>query len=72
MHKNSLGDMEILNNHCVVVSQCLRLCKQNLHQIIHPSITNHCVGVQVSDTQIIPCYFRAGNNIADGSNRGGR
>jgi len=24
--------------------------------IIHPSISNHCVGVQVSDAQIMPCF----------------
>jgi len=32
-HKASLRDMEILSNHCVVTSQCLKLCKRNLHQL---------------------------------------
>jgi len=34
----------------------------------------HCVGVQVSDTQIMSCFgnfFREGNNITGDSNRGG-
>jgi len=25
--------------------------------IIHSSISNHFVGMQVSDTQIMPCFF---------------
>ena len=33
MHKALLGDMAILRNHCVITSQCLQLCKQNLHQL---------------------------------------
>jgi len=32
-HKASLKDTEILGNHCVVASQCLRLCKLNLHRL---------------------------------------
>jgi len=38
--------------------------------IIHPSISNHCVGVQVPDTQIYACFwqlFQAGNSITGGS-----
>jgi len=40
--------------------------------IIHPSISNHCVGIQVCDTKlclILGSFFRAGNNITGGSNR---
>jgi len=60
MHKVLLGDTEILSNYCVVASQCLSLgcmCKQNLHQLFITSISYHCVGVQVSDTQIMPCFL---------------
>jgi len=42
--------------------------------IIHPFISNHCVGVQVSDTKlclVLGSFFRAGNIITGGSNRGG-
>jgi len=63
MHKTSLGDTEILSNHCVVASQ-----------IIHLFISNHCVGVQVSDTKlclVFGWFFQAGNSITGGSNRGG-
>jgi len=41
--------------------------------IIHPSISNHCVGIQVSDTQIMPCFrqlFWVGNNITGSSTIG--
>jgi len=58
--------MEISSNHCVVASQCLRLCKQNWH----PS--NHCVGVQVCDTQIMPYFrksFSTSNSITGGGGR---
>jgi len=33
-HIALLGDTEILSNHCMVASQCLRLCKWNLHQLL--------------------------------------
>jgi len=39
--------------------------------IIDPSISNHCVGVQVSDTQIVPCFWKVFSSITGGSNRGG-
>jgi len=42
--------------------------------IIHPSNSNHCVGVQVSDTKlclVLAGFFQAGNSITGGSNRGG-
>jgi len=69
MHKALLGDRAIFKY--IITSQWmyLRLCKQNFAPIIHPSIIYHCVGVQVSDTQIMPCFgklFQAINNITGG------
>jgi len=41
---------------CVVTSQGLMSCKKNFAPIIHPSISYHCVGVQDSDTKIMPSF----------------
>ena len=65
--------MAILSTHCVVTSQCLQLCKQNLHQLFiyllaitvwvyKPMIPKIC--------PVLGSFFRAGNNITGGSNRG--
>ena len=74
MHKASLGDMAILRNHGVIPSQCLQLCKQNLHQLF---IYLLAITVWVY-TFLIPkicsvlgSFFRVGNNITGGSNRVG-
>jgi len=61
-----LGDTAVLSNHCKAV-------QTKFAPIIHPSISYHCVGVQVCDTQIIPSFdmfFRAGNNITGCRNKG--
>jgi len=72
MHKTSLGDMEILSNHCMVRSFPVPKAGQmKFAPIIHSSISNHCVGIQVSDTPNYALFFRAGNNITGSSNRSG-
>ena len=64
----------ILSSHCVVSSQCLQLCKQNLHQLF---IYLLAITVWVYTFLILKyalfweAFFRAGNNITGGSNRGG-
>ena len=62
--------MAILSNHCVITSQCLQLCKQNLHQV--------CIYLLAITEWVIPkispvsgSFSRAGNNITGGSNRVG-
>ena len=75
MHKALLGDMAILSNHCVITSQCLQLCKQNLHQlfIYLLAITEWVYKFLIPKIcPVLGSFFRAGNNITGGSNRGGR
>ena len=74
MHKALLGDMAILRNHCVITSQCLQLCKQNLHQsfICSLAITEWVYTFLIPKIYpVLSSFFRAGNNITDGSNRVG-
>ena len=74
MHKASLGDMAILSNHCVETSQCLQLCKQNLHQlfIYLPAITEWVYKFLISKIcPVLGSFLRAGYNITGGSNRVG-
>jgi len=71
MHKASLGDMEILSNGSLSVPKAVQT---KFAPIIYPSTSNHCVGVQVSDTKLCLVFGRfiqAGNSITGGSNRGG-
>ena len=70
-----LGDMAILRNHCVITSQCLQLCKQNLHQLFICSlaITEWVYTFLIPKIcPVLSSFFRAGNNITDGSTKGGR
>ena len=74
MHKALLGDMAILRNHCVITSQCLQLCKQNLHQLFICSlaITEWVYTFLIPKIcPVLSSFFQAGNNITDGSNRVG-
>ena len=75
-HKASLGDMAILSNHCVITSQCLQLCKHNLHQvcIYLLAITEWVYTFLIPKiSPVLGSFSRAGNNITGGSNRvGGR
>ena len=74
MHKASLGDMAILSNHCVITSQCLQLCKQNLHQvcIYLLAITEWVYTFLIPKiSPVLGSFSRAGNNITGGSNRVG-
>ena len=67
--------MAILRNHCVITSQCLQLCKQNLHQLFICSlaITEWVYTVLIPKIwPVLSSFFRAGYNITDGSNKGGR
>ena len=73
-HKASLGDMAILRNHCVITSQCLQLCKQNLHQlfIYLLAITEWVYTFLIPKIcPVLGSFFRADNNITGGSNRVG-
>ena len=66
--------MAILRNHCVITSQCLQLCKQNLHQLFICSlaITEWVYTFLIPKIcPVLSSFFRAGNNITDGSNRVG-
>ena len=74
MHKALLGDMAILSNHCVITSECLQLCKQNLHQlfIYLLAITEWVYKFLIPKIcPVLGSFFRAGNSITGGSNRGG-
>ena len=74
MHKASLGDMVILSNHCVITSQCLQLCKQNLHQvcIYLLAITEWVYTFLIPKiSPVLGSFSQAGNNITGGSNRVG-
>ena len=74
MHKTLLGDMAILRNHCVVTSQCLQLCKQNLYQLFICSlaITEWVYTFLIPKIcPVLSSFFRAGNNITGDSNRVG-
>ena len=71
MHKASLGDMAILSNHCVITSQCLQLCKQNLHQvcIYLLAITEWVYTFLIPKiSPVLGSFSRASNNITGGSN----
>ena len=62
----------ILSYHCVITSQCLQLCKQNLHQlfIYLLAITEWVYKLLIP--KICPVsgsFLRAGNNITGGSYR---
>ena len=62
--------MAILRNHCVITSQCLQLCKQNLHQLFICSlaITEWVYTFLIPKIcPVLSSFFRAGNNITDGS-----
>jgi len=37
--------MEILSNHCVIASKCLKAAQMKFTLIIHPSISFHFVGI---------------------------
>ena len=66
--------MAILSNHCVITSQCLQLCKQNLHQLLIYLlvITEWVYTFLIPKTsRVLGSFFRAGNNITGGSNRVG-
>ena len=66
--------MAILRNHCVITSQCLQLCKQNLHQLFICSlaITEWVYTFLIPKIcPVLSSFFRAGNNITDGSTKGG-
>ena len=74
MHKASLGDMAILSNHCVVTSQCLQVCKQNMYQLFIYLLAITYWMYKFLVPKICPVlgnFFQAGNNITGGSNRGG-
>ena len=74
MHKASLGDMVILSNHCVITSQCLQLCKQNLYQLFTYllAITEWVYKFLIPKIcPVFGSFFRVGNNTTGGSNRGG-
>ena len=74
MHKASLGDMAILSNHCVITSQCLQLCKQNLHQLFTCllAITEWVYTFLIPKIcPVLGSFFQAGNNITGSSNRVG-
>ena len=66
--------MAILSNHCVITSQCLQLCKQNLHQvcIYLVAITEWVYTFLILKiSPVLGSFSRAGNNITGGSNRVG-
>ena len=74
MHKALLGDMEILSNHCVITSQCLQLCKLNLHQLFVylPAITEWVYKFLIPKIfPVLGSFLRVGYNITGGSNRVG-
>ena len=74
MHKASLGDIAILSNHCVITSQCLQLCKQNLHQVfIYLLAITEWVYTSLIPkiSPVLGSFSRAANNITGGSNRVG-
>ena len=64
--------MTILSNHCVITSQCLQLCKHNLHQvrIYLLAITEWVYTFLIPKiSPVLGSFSRAGNNITGGSNR---
>ena len=64
--------MAILSNHCVITSQCLQLCKQNLHQvyIYLLAITEWVYTFLIPKiSPVWGSFSRAGNNIKGGSKR---
>ena len=64
----------ILRNHCVITSQCLQLCKQNLHQLFICSlaITEWVYTFLIPKIcPVLSSFIGAGNNITGGSNRVG-
>ena len=61
----------ILSNHCVITSQCLQLCKQNLHQLFIYLLAIMYKFLIPKICPVLGSFFRAGNNITGGSNRGG-
>ena len=67
--------MAILSNRCVITnSQCLQLCKQNLHQvyIYLLAITEWVYTFLIPKiSPVLGSFSRAGNNITGGSNRVG-
>ena len=66
--------MAILSNHCVITSQCLQLCKQNLHQVCNYllAITEWVYTFLIPQiSPVLGSFSRAGNNITGGSNRVG-
>ena len=66
--------MAILSNHCVITSQCLQLCKQNLHQvcIYLLAITEWVYTFLIPKiSPVLGSFSRVGNNITGDSNRVG-
>ena len=64
--------MAILSNHCVITSQCLQLCKQNLHQVcIYLLAITEWVYTFLILSPVLGSFSRVGNNITGDSNRVG-
>ena len=74
-HKASLGDMAILSNHCLVCNFPVPTAVQkNLHQLFIYLLAITVWVYNFLVPKICPVlgnFFRVGNNITGGRNRGG-